>query len=75
MVNLHRAYFRGGLLRAAPGDELAKHGMNRLLLLGSRLEDAEVLEIGEERKPDLRFHAGDLQFPPSPIADPHRACP
>ena len=29
-------------------------------MLGSRLEDAEVLEIGEEGKTDLRFHVSDL---------------
>jgi hypothetical protein len=36
------------LQRAAPGDDLVEHGVDGLLLLGSRLEDAEVLEIGEE---------------------------
>jgi hypothetical protein len=34
--------------RAAPGDDLVEHGVDRLLLLGSRLEDAEVLEVREE---------------------------
>ena len=51
------------LQRAAPGDNLVKHCIDRLLLLASRLEDAEVLEVCEEGKADLRFHAGDLQFP------------
>jgi hypothetical protein len=32
----------------APGDDLVKHGVYGLLLLGSRLEDAEVLEVREE---------------------------
>src|SRR6266850_1864410 len=36
------------LQRAAPGDDLVKHGVDRLLLLGRRLEEAEVLEVREE---------------------------
>jgi hypothetical protein len=43
------------LQRATPGDDLVEQGVDRLLLLGSRLEDAEVLEIGEEGKTDLLF--------------------
>src|SRR6266571_3787794 len=61
--------------RAAPCDDLIEHGVDRLLSLGSRLEDAEVLEIGEEGKTDLRFHVGDLQFPHHQSQILHRACP
>src|SRR5437588_10588948 len=61
--------------RAAPSDDLVKHGVDRFLVPGSRLEDAEVLEIGEEGKPDLRFHVGDLQFPHHQSQILHRARP
>src|SRR6266478_4432819 len=44
-------------------------------MLGSRLEDAEVFEIGEEGKTDLRFHVSDLQFPHHQSQMLHRACP
>ncbi len=50
------------LQRAAPGDHLVKHSVDCLLLLGGRLEDAKVLEVREEREPNLRFDVGNLQF-------------
>src|SRR5215213_829724 len=37
------------LHRAAPGDDLIKHGVDRRLLVCGRLEDAELLEVREER--------------------------
>ena len=36
------------LQRAAPRDHLVEHGVDGLLLLGSRLKDREVLEVREE---------------------------
>src|SRR2546430_15191186 len=40
--------------RPAPRDHLIEHVVNRLLMMWCGLEDAEVLEIGEERERDLR---------------------
>src|SRR5437879_5694298 len=48
--------------RPAPRDHLIQHVVNRLLMMLRWLEDAEVLEVGEERERDLRAHVGDHQL-------------
>src|SRR5258705_11949155 len=63
------------LQSAAPGDDLVKHDVDRLLMLGMRIEDAEVFEIGEKGKTDLRFHVGDLQFSHHQTQTLYRAYP
>src|SRR6266850_6749716 len=50
------------LQRAAPGDDLVEHCMDRLLVLGSRLEDAEVFKVGKHGEQDLVAHRGDLHL-------------
>ena len=47
------------LQRSGPGDDLIEHGVDRLLVLGSRLEDAEVLEVGKHGEQDLVADCGD----------------
>jgi len=50
------------LQRAAPGDDLVKHGGDRLLMLGTRLEDAEVFKVGKHGEQDVVAHRGDLHL-------------
>jgi hypothetical protein len=53
------------LQRPTPGDDLVEHGGDRLLVLGSQLEDAELLEICEEGEVglvecDMTYETGNL---------------
>jgi hypothetical protein len=41
---------------------MIEHVIDILLLYLSRFEYAEILEVGEEGKPNLRADCGDLQF-------------
>jgi hypothetical protein len=50
------------LQRLAPGDNLVQHGRDRVLLMRRRIQDAEVLEVGEQRQRDLGTYVGDLEF-------------
>ena len=50
------------LQSAAPRDQLVEHPIDRLLLHLGRFEYAEILEVCEQRKPNLRADCGDLQF-------------
>ena len=56
------------LQRAAPGDDLVEHVVDRLLLLGTRLEDAEVFEVGKQGEQDLVAHGRRFAPRPSPDA-------
>jgi hypothetical protein len=48
--------------RVAPSDRLVKHLVNRLRLMSSRFEYAKILEVGLERKRNLRANVGDFQL-------------
>ena len=50
------------LQRAAPSDDLVEHCIDRLLVAGIRLEDAEVLEVGKHGEQDLIAHRCDLHL-------------
>jgi hypothetical protein len=49
------------LQRAAPSNDLIEHCMDRLLVLGSRRKDAEVLEVSKHGEQDLVADRGNLQ--------------
>jgi hypothetical protein len=42
-----RSFLPQRLQSANPGDDLVEHSIDRVLVTGSRLEDAEVLEVGK----------------------------
>src|SRR5690348_9160557 len=46
----------------APRDRLVDDGVQRGLVLRAGLEDAEVLEVGEQRQRELGPHVRDLQL-------------
>lgn len=48
--------------RAAPRDNLIEHRVDRLLVMGSRLEDAEVFKVGKHGEQDLVEHGRDLHL-------------
>src|SRR5450759_1548936 len=48
--------------RLAPGDDLVEHGVQRRQVVVARLEDAEVLELGQQRQRDLLANVGHLQL-------------
>jgi hypothetical protein len=50
------------LQRAAPSDDLVEHCIDRLLVVGSRLEDAEVFKVGKHGEQDLVAHRRDLHL-------------
>src|SRR5712691_288311 len=50
------------LHRAAPSDDMVEHFIDRLLMPGIRLEDAEVLKVGKHGEQDLVAHRRDLHL-------------
>jgi len=59
----------------SPSHELIEHGLQRIHLDRGRLENAEILEIGEERKVDCGPHIGHLQLSRHKTEALHRAAP
>src|ERR1700733_792242 len=57
-----RLFFPQCPQRAAPSDHLVEHCIDRLLVMGNRLEDAEVFKIGKHGEQDLVAHRGDLHL-------------
>jgi len=45
-----------------PGGDLFEHGVDKLLVLRSRLEDAEVFKVGKQGEQDLVADRGDLHL-------------
>ena len=43
------------LHRAAPSDDLVEHFIDRLLMPGIRLEDAEVFKVGKHGEQEVLF--------------------
>jgi hypothetical protein len=62
MLGILCAFPSQGLQRAAQGDDLVEHVTDSLPMFEGRLECTETLKIGEESKPDLRSHNGDLRY-------------
>src|SRR5882757_5751594 len=50
------------LQRAAPSDDLVEHFIDRLLMPGIRLEDAEVFKVVKHGEQDLIAHRRDLNL-------------
>src|SRR6185369_6093855 len=50
------------LQRAAPSDNLVEHFIDRLLMPGIRLEDAEVFKVAKQGQQDLVANRCDLQL-------------
>ena len=50
-----------GLGSAAPSNDLVEHGVDRGFMSGVGLEDAEVLEVGEQREQHLGANVGNLE--------------
>src|SRR6476659_6339121 len=46
----------------APGDHLVEHRAQGVRAVAAGLEDAEVLELGDQRERDLLAHVGHLQL-------------
>src|SRR6266511_1140806 len=63
------------LERAAPGEDLVEHRVDRLLVAQVRLEGGEVLKVGEEGEHDLVAHGGDLDLRHHQPQVLHRANP